>query len=440
VAQVATTPAFEWDGAIRAQLQRLARPDNRTNWRYLAIVYGVIAASAGFAIGFDRWRAGAALSVLWDVPVFLAAVLAISGSQHQLGSAGHEATHYLLFRHRLLNELASDWLCMFPIFGTTYAFRQNHLPHHQFINDPARDPDYTQLSASGHWLEFPVRPRAFAGLLLRQLTFYPILRYILVRARFTGANGFPNDPYARSGREASPWPVRFLAGYGIVLFWALVWAAGRGTSGALVLIPVVVASLGLSALLAIPSSAYEVNRLRPVVSPRATMVGRVVHLTILMAATAWLQAYTGAPALFYFIVLWIVPLFTAFPFLLILRQLAHHGNADRGRFTNTRVFHVNPLVRYLLFPFGMDYHLPHHIFASVPHYRLEELHAALVAHCPAYRAQSTIVEGYFFPRSHRPERPPTAVEALGPTHTGRSGDVFIASDALDGTEILPSDA
>jgi fatty acid desaturase len=58
----------------------------------------------------------------------------------------------------------------------------------------------------------------------------------------------------------------------------------------------------------------------------------------------------------------------------------------------------------------MDYHLPHHLFPLVPHYRLPELHALLMEHNPEYRAHCTVVEGYFFHR--RPPEHATVLELM----------------------------
>jgi fatty acid desaturase len=91
---------------------------------------------------------------------------------------------------------------------------------------------------------------------------------------------------------------------------------------------------------------------------------------------------------------------------------------------------VNPLLRYAVFPFGMDYHLPHHMFASVPHYRLPALHAALMEY-PEYRARGIVVEGYFMPRADAVRRNPTVVEVLGPEYAQRGTDVFIDDSVLD---------
>jgi hypothetical protein len=47
-------------------------------------------------------------------------------AQHRLGGLAHDALHHLMFKNRYLNELISDWFCMFPIYfynpneGKTY--------------------------------------------------------------------------------------------------------------------------------------------------------------------------------------------------------------------------------------------------------------------------------------------------------------------------------
>jgi fatty acid desaturase len=51
----------------------------------------------------------------------------------------HDATHYTLFRNRLLNWVFGI-LCMLPIFATFVAFREDHIEHHRH-NRSSRDPD-----------------------------------------------------------------------------------------------------------------------------------------------------------------------------------------------------------------------------------------------------------------------------------------------------------
>jgi fatty acid desaturase len=92
---------------------------------------------------------------------------------------------------------------------------------------------------------------------------------------------------------------------------------------------------------------------------------------------------------------------------MILRQIVQHGNANRERFTNTRIFLVHPLISMSVFPIGNDFHLPHHLFPLVPHYNLRKLHALLMG-VDEYRRDATVVRGYFLPG----EQPPTVVDLM----------------------------
>jgi fatty acid desaturase len=112
-----------------------------------------------------------------------------------------------------------------------------------------------------------------------------------------------------------------------------------------------------------------------------------------LAAFAVIQALGVWPL---FALFWVVPLLTAYPLLMQLREIAHHSNApDDGDLTNSRVFRVNPLLSACIFPYGQAFHLTHHLFAMVPHHRLAEAHAILNRHRP-YRGQVVVCRGYFF--------------------------------------------
>jgi fatty acid desaturase len=137
--------------------------------------------------------------------------------------------------------------------------------------------------------------------------------------------------------------------------------------------------------------------------------GRVTYLTALISGLAWLSYLTGMPWGLYYILLWMVPLGTSFSFFMLLRQVVQHGNASGDRFTNTRIFLVSRLIRFAVFPLGMDYHLPHHLFPMVPHYRVRQLHEILLE-TEEYRENATVLEGYFFHR--RPPQHQTVVELM----------------------------
>src|SRR5262245_37018136 len=144
------------DPEIMRQNNALRRIDNWTNWYYLAREYLFLLLVIGGTIALYETFWTGPWSLLWAVPVTFVTVLCVGAVQHRLASFTHEAAHYMLFKNRLLNEFVSEWFCMFPILGTTHSYRVQHLGHHQYPNDPDRDPDWKQMKMSGHKYQFPM--------------------------------------------------------------------------------------------------------------------------------------------------------------------------------------------------------------------------------------------------------------------------------------------
>jgi fatty acid desaturase len=293
--------------------------------------------------------------------------------------------------------------------STTHHYRVQHLAHHQYVNDPARDPDVAQLVGSGHRFHFPMtRGRFLWECVVKQFFWLPsLLRYILMRARYAAAGG--DGPYAVTGRKS---PVLVLVGviYLAALAGVLTALVHWDNTAGLTWVPVALLAAALAFYALVPESLYRKTVLKPDVSPRWMTFGRVSYLTALFTGLAWLSHGTGRPWGLYYVVLWLLPLATTFAFCMILRQVVQHGNTGQGRLTNTRVFFVGAFIRWAVFPLGMDYHLPHHLFPLVPHYRLRQLHA-LLSENEAYRTQATVIEGYFLPR-RRPPTKPTVLELM----------------------------
>jgi fatty acid desaturase len=416
------------DPELKARLQALRLADNVTNWYYIARAYLYLALVIGGAVWFFEARAGLGLAWWWNVPVAIAAVVLVGAGQHQLSGLTHEGSHYILFRNRILNELASDWFCTFPLFGSTHLYRLQHLAHHQFVNDPDRDPDQAQLRSSGHRLPFPVTRGRFLRFLLAQLWVPNLVKFALARARIATA-GAGSHPYVRPGERQARTAVR-VGAVGVLLVLVtllLTWNRPDPT-------PLAAISLGLwlgvlAAFAVLPARSYMRNRLTPPVPLRYTGMLRATHTVGLLVALAWAERLLAAPVSAYFLLLWVAPLFTSFTFFMLLRQVVQHGNADRGRLTNTRTFCVNPLINFAVFPHGQEYHLAHHLFVTIPHYRLKTLHALLTDY-PEYRERGVVVEGYFFPPA-RPPKGPTVLEVVGPAHAGGRTEVHIENEVLE---------
>lgn len=391
----ATTAPSLNDPDLLRQVNALRMPDNITNWYYLVREYLFLALVIGGTIALCQALVAFGWSWAWALPVIFIAIFVIGACHHRLATLGHEATHYSLFRHRLLGELVSDWFCMFPIFSSTHTFRIQHLGHHQHSNDPTLDPDWAQLRLSGHRFSFPMTVGQFLWhCLIKQVLWPPhLIYYILVRAFFVTDNG-PNSPY-RLKRRAQPLLSVLGFGYHIALIGVTAWIIWRQEASLLIWLPLAMLAAMEAIYALLPAAWFPEFAIKGDIPPRVTAMLRLVFNTLLATAIAGLTLWTGWPFWLYYFVLWVVPLGSSFALFMILRQLVQHGNADQGRLTNTRVFFVNPLISMAVFPMGMEWHLPHHLFPMVPHYNLKKLHELLDG-VPEYHEQATLVEGYFF--------------------------------------------
>ncbi len=259
-----------------AEVQALKARDNTTNWLYLARIYVVSAAAIGGAVWVDQAAMSGAVSWWWAIAATLTAIVVIGASQHQFGGVIHEGTHFMLFANRTLNELASDWLGAFPILTTTYHYRLHHLAHHQFVNDPERDPDISQLHESHHWLDFPITHVEMLWALLKQLWLPNLFRYTITRARYSSIGGGHN-PYANPDQPGTIRPLRagilFAVGAPAVVIPLTVM--GNWLAVAIVL-PVMWAVV-VTILWMLPDTAYPGTRLAPVTPIRWLGISRV-HL------------------------------------------------------------------------------------------------------------------------------------------------------------------
>jgi fatty acid desaturase len=85
-----------------------------------------------------------------------------------------------------------------------------------------------------------------------------------------------------------------------------------------------------------------------------------------------------------YIAVWLGPIFTLGTFLGFLRGFVDHARLPDDSTVNgaerlVTVLNANFLERAFLAPYDFKYHAEHHMFPSVPHYYLNELHAILQA-------------------------------------------------------------
>ncbi|OUS26872.1 hypothetical protein A9Q99_16795 [Gammaproteobacteria bacterium 45_16_T64] len=103
--------------------------------------------------------------------------------------------------------------------------------------------------------------------------------------------------------------------------------------------------------------------------------GLIVNGALLLALSL-----CGAPWLY---ALWVIAYFTFYMLFLRIRQIAEHAAVpnlfDQDPRKNTRTTYANILERLLVAPNRVNYHLEHHILASVPIYKLPEFHQHLLS-------------------------------------------------------------
>ena len=92
---------------------------------------------------------------------------------------------------------------------------------------------------------------------------------------------------------------------------------------------------------------------------------------------------------------WIVPLLTVFLAIRYLRNVAEHYAVEHENVLNESRTVLAPFWElWLIAPWGLNYHLEHHLFPGVPCFRLNELHRLLMTREP-YPQIAHLTHGYF---------------------------------------------
>lgn len=394
---------------LQRRIMRLRLPDNHTNLLYLVGEYACLALVIGSAVAFAESRAGWGLSWYWNLPVFALAIALVGGLQHRLAGLGHEASHYSFLKNRYANDLIADIFCMMPIFTSVHFYRLFHMAHHQHTNDPEKDPDLLNLGRGKRAFEFPMSRGRFIAVVYFCMFVAPIrfieyqFAYLTVNALGKGRSIYNGTARGRGLAIHLPWlatglGVLYLIGLSLSLLW--MWSIGLASWT----IPAALSAgvLATVVLYALPDWAVFQSPFRQVYSTKIGAGLRLWFFTIAMAGLAVLRHLTDGKSAIYVFLLWLVPLISTFPFYMLLRDVYQHSNADSGRLTNSRVFFADPFTRWAVFVYGQDMHIPHHLYPTVPHYRLAELHQLLKANQEEYNRLVVECQGTFKGSGDRP--------------------------------------
>ncbi len=123
---------------------------------------------------------------------------------------------------------------------------------------------------------------------------------------------------------------------------------------------------------------------------RLMVLGRALFLLLALAAIT--ITHLWLPVLLF----WLIPLFTWLQLANRLRGIAEHF-AIEGReevYAETRTTLPSLFDRIFLAPKNIGHHFEHHLYPSVPSFRLRELHRRLMA-IPEFRARIHLTQGYW---------------------------------------------
>ena len=130
--------------------------------------------------------------------------------------------------------------------------------------------------------------------------------------------------------------------------------------------------IGWRRMKSIGRSIKNLNRLKPRIRQTVTR-SLIVNVGLLTVLTAFGEAWLY--------LLWVIAFMTSHMLVTRIRQIAEHA-AVPDHFSsdarlNTRTLYISWLERLFIAPHEVNYHLEHHLMASVPIYRLKLLHEIL---------------------------------------------------------------
>ena len=122
--------------------------------------------------------------------------------------------------------------------------------------------------------------------------------------------------------------------------------------------------------------------LRPLddTSPKLRDDARTDRNLVIAFHVGFLAFFSWSGYLAQYLVLWILPLVTVVQAILRLRAIAEHGaTTDFSSPLTAARTNLGPgWLRWLIFPHNVNYHIEHHLYASVPQHNLPALHREMV--------------------------------------------------------------
>jgi fatty acid desaturase len=123
--------------------------------------------------------------------------------------------------------------------------------------------------------------------------------------------------------------------------------------------------------------------------PRSVARGRLVFFLTLVGASIVFGFWKGL------LLYWVAPLLTVFLAIRYVRNIAEHYAVEHESVLNESRTVIAPAWElWLIAPWGLNYHLEHHLYPGIPCFRLADVHRRLMRREPFAR-QAHVTEGYF---------------------------------------------
>jgi fatty acid desaturase len=90
---------------------------------------------------------------------------------------------------------------------------------------------------------------------------------------------------------------------------------------------------------------------------------------------------------------WFVPYITWFALTMRLRMIAEHFQVPSAAGYKSRTTVTNVIERFLFSPHNLSYHIEHHLYPSIPCYRLRKAHR-LIKETSQYRENGHVTYGF----------------------------------------------
>jgi fatty acid desaturase len=119
------------------------------------------------------------------------------------------------------------------------------------------------------------------------------------------------------------------------------------------------------------------------------VVARVLYYLLVLSVVTYFRLWPV------FLLLWVVPILTWLKMIMRIRSIAEHFAIENDHaYTQSRTTLPSLLERVFVAPRQVNFHLEHHLYPSVPFYRLPQLHALLMKDA-LFQAKAHVTSTYW---------------------------------------------